>query len=194
MNAPEWLLLIETPDGITRSHALTGDELVLGRSTSAGLPIRDPSLSREHARIKRVSEGWVIEDLGSHNGTFLNGRLLEGHAPIRPGDLLCLGGTRIHVQSGSQTKDREKTSGSQDSVFRSAREIVDEALRVPPQTAVGELRRYAEHLRLLNEIHQAYIPERDASVWDAVANAAGSAAAAFAWKAVTTRFPSLQRF
>jgi len=151
----ELLLVIETPDGIIRSHALTGDELVLGRSTDAGLPIRDPSLSREHARMRRVSEGWVIEDLGSHNGTFVNGRLLEGPASIRPGDLLCLGETRIHVQSSSQTKDREKSSGSQNSIFRSAKEIMDEALRFTPQSGIEDLRRYAEHLRLLNEIHHA---------------------------------------
>src|SRR3954447_6569602 len=64
---------LEVTSGPAAGQSLElGDELVIGRE-DAGLVIDDPETSRRHARICSVDGGVVVEDLGSTNGTFVNG-------------------------------------------------------------------------------------------------------------------------
>lgn len=64
---------------------------VIGRSPSAHVVLPDEFTSAQHARlVVRGSRFW-IEDLGSRNGTFLNGRRLEAPAPLEDGDRLRIG-------------------------------------------------------------------------------------------------------
>lgn len=79
-------------------------ELILGRAPSAAIrfdPRRDAAVGRHHARIEPAAEPGHLQvvDLGSRNGTFLNGLRLEGPAPLHPGDILQLGahGPRLEV-------------------------------------------------------------------------------------------------
>lgn len=76
---------------------LTDDELVIGRLASPeGRLGNDPELSRRHARIRRTEDGALeIEDLGSTNGTVVNGRRITEPAPLRPGDVVEIGQTRM---------------------------------------------------------------------------------------------------
>ena len=74
---------------------MTAEEIVVGRSSKAGLLIPDRMLSREHARFLCQGGEWSVEDLGSHNGTFLNGVRLQGRMKLRAGDSLGLGGSTI---------------------------------------------------------------------------------------------------
>src|SRR5262249_31977891 len=53
--------------------------------------VDSPVVSRRHARLVRGGEGWTVEDLGSTNGTFLNGERVTGSSPVRPGDRLEVG-------------------------------------------------------------------------------------------------------
>ena len=71
-------------------------ELILGRAPSAAVrfdPLRDAAVGRHHARIEPdVRPGtFRIVDLGSHNGTLLNGRHVLGPMPLTPGDIVQLG-------------------------------------------------------------------------------------------------------
>jgi DNA-binding NtrC family response regulator len=69
---------------------------VIGRKTLRldGVPIDDPLMSRNHARIdRRAGEAWTVEDLGSRNGTFRNGRRIQGSERLEPGDVVQIGGT-----------------------------------------------------------------------------------------------------
>ena len=69
---------------------------MFGRSSSADVFVRDQSLSRLHARLRIDSSGEVsVEDMGSHNGTFLNGRRVEAVTPLTFGDELVLGESTI---------------------------------------------------------------------------------------------------
>ena len=85
-------------------------ELVLGRAPSATVrfdPVHDRSVGRFHARIEATAEAEVfrVVDLGSRNGTLLNGRLLSEPAILRPGDRLRLGADGPEVQIGLERQD-----------------------------------------------------------------------------------------
>src|ERR1700754_3595263 len=73
--------------------ALASD-LVIGRSRGCDLVLRDDSVSRRHVRLTVEEDHIVITDLGSTNGTFLNGRWVS-QAEARPGDILRLGETEL---------------------------------------------------------------------------------------------------
>lgn len=72
-------------------HAVEGEELMIGRSASAGLSVDEQSLSRRHARVFRQEGRFWIEDLGSTNGTFVNGERLSVPRPLCDGDRLQIG-------------------------------------------------------------------------------------------------------
>jgi pSer/pThr/pTyr-binding forkhead associated (FHA) protein len=83
------------------SLTLDGDELVVGRSQDCGQTIDLPMISGRHARLFRSGDRVLIEDLGSANGTFVNGRWLEGQAELRPGDAINLGSHLVVFAGGS---------------------------------------------------------------------------------------------
>ena len=65
--------------------------IIVGRDESADVLIDNPSVSRRHAEIRLADEGWVVEDLGSSNGTFLRGSKIDGAASIGLGDEIGFG-------------------------------------------------------------------------------------------------------
>jgi len=76
---------------IPNAVLLVEDELLLGREPSAkGLALPTGSVSREHARLTRRSDEWMVEDLESRNGTFVNGAKVH-HAVLADGDELRVG-------------------------------------------------------------------------------------------------------
>src|SRR4051812_46037302 len=78
-------------------------ELVIGRSTpGAGSLGGDSEISRVHARVYRDASGQLmVEDLGSTNGTFVNGNRISSPTPLRPGDQLRVGQTTLGVEGGA---------------------------------------------------------------------------------------------
>ena len=65
-------LSIKLPNGQVRRFRLAGRPVVIGRDAQCDLPIDDPGASRRHARIVPVPEGFLVEDMGSKNGTLVN--------------------------------------------------------------------------------------------------------------------------
>jgi hypothetical protein len=70
----------------------------LGRSRQCDIVLNDPNVSRQHAEIRPRGGSWVITDLGSTNGSRINGRQLEGSEVVRPGDELELGSTSLRFE------------------------------------------------------------------------------------------------
>ena len=63
----------------------------IGRSRQADVVVNDPNVSREHAEIRPRGGSWVITDLGSTNGSQLNGRRIDASEVLRSGDEIELG-------------------------------------------------------------------------------------------------------
>lgn len=85
-------LVIRRPDGTTGVHPVTGGVVRLGRATENDLSFPDePDLSRRHLMIERTGGSWVLRDLGSKNGTRLNGVPIRGAVELRPGDRIQAG-------------------------------------------------------------------------------------------------------
>jgi pSer/pThr/pTyr-binding forkhead associated (FHA) protein len=75
-----------------------GEEVVVGRE-DAGLTIEDEEISRRHAVIRPGNDGIEIEDLGSRNGTFVNGVRIESTTQLAGGDTVKLGQSVFEVES-----------------------------------------------------------------------------------------------
>jgi hypothetical protein len=93
-------LVIHEGAGAGTEHPVHG-ELVLGREhTSADLVIPDPGVSRRHARVLTHNGDVIVEDLGSSNGTYVNGKRISGPVELGDGDELQLGATVLGVEGG----------------------------------------------------------------------------------------------
>ena len=73
------------------TYSLEGDQLTIGRDSSSGVPINDAEVSRKHARLTFQGGKYVVEDLGSTNGTFVNGQRVIGGVVLKSGDVVSLG-------------------------------------------------------------------------------------------------------
>ena len=76
----------------------SGTSFTIGRTQDCDLRIADMSVSRRHAQLERGEDGWLLSDLGSHNGTRVNGWLVREPVPVRPGDLLQFGSALFMIQ------------------------------------------------------------------------------------------------
>jgi sigma-B regulation protein RsbU (phosphoserine phosphatase) len=197
-------------------HLLDAEALVIGRATSADLVLEDPFLSRQHSRLFRRGERLFVEDLGSRNGTLVNGRPIAGPTELRLGDVIQISGSTLTLRRADGLEGPEAAiaagaaagtgtdglgtlaglvgNGGNDgnsgldpfaadtaeagedmsrTVYRSAAELLKitaeplpapgsagapqapGAQEAPPAPAIVALRRQAERLKILNEVHQA---------------------------------------
>ncbi|HEY5427751.1 MAG TPA: DUF3662 and FHA domain-containing protein [Solirubrobacteraceae bacterium] len=71
----------------------------MGRSRECDVMVDDPNVSRAHAEVRPRGGSWVLSDLGSTNGSRLNGRRIEGSEVLKPGDQIELGTTVLTFES-----------------------------------------------------------------------------------------------
>lgn len=72
-----------------------GELFTIGRDAGCDLAIADMTVSRQHAQLERAAGGWLLSDLESTNGTRVNGWLVRGQVPVKPGDLVSFGSLQV---------------------------------------------------------------------------------------------------
>jgi hypothetical protein len=93
MTSSAFRLIVRTGPNPGTITELTKEVSLIGRDVTNDVVIGDAEVSRQHARITRTPGGYVLEDLGSTNGTFVNGERLTTPRVLNPGDLIALGET-----------------------------------------------------------------------------------------------------
>lgn len=91
-------ILITDKDGTHRRQELSAEEAVIGRADDADVVLPRNSVSKKHARIVRKNGRYVIADLGSTNGTYVNGRKIHGPLQLTEGDKIYLGDFILTVE------------------------------------------------------------------------------------------------
>ena len=146
--------------GVPFDYEPEGDVVVIGRSSDAEIAVPDRSMSRRHARLFFEGGDWLVEDLGSRNGTLLSGRRIDGPTPVAVGAALRIGSTTINVTQADGAPPLTSAGIEFDghTVFRSAAELLKEPQAISSGAMKVEddvLRRYTARLKMLNEVHQS---------------------------------------
>ena len=95
---PPGQLVVHIPDGRPRVVDLGGSTILFGRSHDATVQLNDPYISERHAKVHREGRDWLVTDLGSTNGTFVNQVKVTAPTPITAGDQLGIGRTVVEVR------------------------------------------------------------------------------------------------
>ncbi len=99
------LVLVQN-DGSTRVFKVGSDRQVIGRQKQCDLRIPVPSVSREHCEISIVDDIAIVRDLGSSNGTLVNGKKVE-QGELMAGDVLCVGPASFVVRVDGLPDDQD---------------------------------------------------------------------------------------
>lgn len=92
-------LVISDDEGKTTVVPLVRDELTIGRKEGNAVRLTERNVSRRHARIKRDGDGFIVEDLDSYNGVFLNDERIHGQVRLKAGDRLRIGEYRFALDA-----------------------------------------------------------------------------------------------
>src|SRR5688572_25542970 len=103
-------LIVETGPAAGQSFSFA-TRAVVGRGEIADVRIDEPTLSRRHCEIRPGPEGWEIADLGSANGTCLNGQRLADAAPLRRDDRIEVGKVKLRFEVAPTTDSGAMSSG-----------------------------------------------------------------------------------
>ena len=158
-----------SPDGDQVFELRRGAALTVGRALSSDVPLLDPTVSRRHASLIADESGIELNDLGSSNGTFVNGQRVE-HARISPGDVLTFGKLSFNVSKSDVSENGDSGSAVRyaPTIVRQravpdARQAFAEALRASGSQAVvdetamvlPDEQRVRQKLALLLEVSKA---------------------------------------
>jgi hypothetical protein len=104
---PHMVATLTADDGTL--HPLLEDEATIGRTPANSIALRDASVSAHHARVVRTPEGFLIEDVGSRNGTFINSEKLAEKRLLVDGDLVRLGKIILTFNLAADVKRHQST-------------------------------------------------------------------------------------
>lgn len=85
-----WAWLRPKGDGVRSGFPLNKDHMIVGREVQCAIMLNDNSVSRQHSSVTRLAEGYLLKDLGSSNGTYVNGHRVQ-EALLKDGDRISIG-------------------------------------------------------------------------------------------------------
>ena len=95
-------VLVLLQGGQAVPHELDGQEVLIGRHPDCGVQLESNAVSRRHARVFLQDGRYAIEDLGSGNGTSVNGQIIENATPLESRDRIKLGAGVDAVRGGGR--------------------------------------------------------------------------------------------
>ena len=96
-------LVMDSGDGKSKIYDLDRGELTLGRQSTNDIVVMDERASRKHAIVRLQPDGSVVmTDLGSSNGTLVNGKRVSGELVLKLGDVMQIGSTSLTLQQGGR--------------------------------------------------------------------------------------------
>lgn len=107
-----WKLIIEDDEGKRTPLPLVRDEYTVGREADNTVRLTERNISRKHATLKKNGKGWVLADLESYNGSYVNGARVAGEHPLAHGDIVQLGDYRLEVADDAQAATEPETAGA----------------------------------------------------------------------------------
>ena len=137
-------------------------QAVIGRGESADVSLSDPGISRRHARISSSPEGWVLSDLQSANGTFVNGRRVSEPLLLRDGDRFAVASVEIVLMIAGERRPELRYTDDEGPVLESvaAKDATDLLFSqaTPDDAGIAELR---QRLRLMHEVTEVLASTAD---------------------------------
>jgi two-component system cell cycle response regulator len=130
------LLVVQGAEIDLGRHVMCDHPVTIGRDVRADRTLSDGSISRAHCMVERSESGYVLVDLGSTNGTLLNGERVQDSVPLAPGDKIFLGASVIRFAYSDQL----------DLQFHSR---LEEMVSVDPLTGMSSKRQYDAHYRAM---------------------------------------------
>lgn len=147
-------LFIKSPGQDERVYEVTNKEVVIGRDAGVDIPVEDRTLSRRHCRVYAGPDGWRVTDMGSRNGTFLNGTpILDDR--LETSDKIEIGETRIAAYFHEEDEGLASHTDLE--------EILSRAMRAPKTRgrALAERRREIRALTQLMDLNEKINALRD---------------------------------
>ena len=153
-------------NGDVEGTAWEGDSLLrIGRHATVEVVIDDNSVSRRHAELRWTPQGWRIRDLGSTNGTFLNGDRIEaGDQPLKPHDIIRCGNVALAVEALENGRAEDHfappenmtvetfTSGTFEDIIKGL--VFDDDSKLRPGQQLEALLRAGHHLGHIEKVDE----------------------------------------
>ena len=169
-----FLVFIAGPNA-GRRYKLAEGEYIIGRRSDCQIFVPDMRVSRQHARLRPDGARWAVEDLGSNNGTYVNGQRLSAPLTIAHGDEITIASNRIRVESaeGQGHGARTPTSDAHLTIVEGGAGPV---LRSREDTDSGRFLRTSAVLAAPTEIRNYRLLERKLVALTAILDAAAKTA------------------
>ncbi len=162
---PVLKLIIEDDEGRKTVVPFVRDEITIGRQEGNTIRLTERNVSRRHARLVRLNGHVVVEDLGSYNGTRINGERIAGQSPLKTGDLVQIGDYDLALQAegapnavGPITtkvparRPEPEPDEDDDSGEHSRDDEAEESDHTPPSLSASEMRRHSTSIIRLDQV------------------------------------------
>ncbi len=133
MTGKSYQLIVRAGPVPGKIYPIMKQEVVIGRDSSTDVLINDAEISRHHAVIKASPEGYIIEDLGSTNGTIINGQRIIGPHILHEGEMINLGEHIALIFEAQEAFDPDATLASSKNSYASAYQVSEPVK--PPSNA-----------------------------------------------------------